>query len=98
MTSSCENAVFLSRNNPQTPCSKLLKTRLRSLWKHKTTTAVNILSLSVGLASCATGVFVLPAYFELATRGFDDSANIYRVVSDLAVAVRQPCLFPTLNF
>lgn len=58
-----------------------LKLALRNLWKHKTSTAINMLSLSVGLASCA--LVLLFFQHELSfDKKFPDSANIYRVVSD----------------
>jgi putative ABC transport system permease protein len=58
-----------------------VKLALRTLWKHKTSTAINILSLSAGLASCAL-VFLFVQHELSFDKGFDDSASIYRVVSN----------------
>jgi putative ABC transport system permease protein len=53
---------------------------LRTLWKNKSTTAINILSLSVGLASCAL-VFLFCQHEFSFDKGFDNGGDIYRVVS-----------------
>src|ERR1700756_1885597 len=58
-----------------------LKLAFRNLWKHKTTTAINILSLSVGLASFT--LILLFLQHELSfDKDFKNGANIYRLVSD----------------
>jgi putative ABC transport system permease protein len=57
-----------------------LKLALRNLWKRKTTTAINILSLSVGLASCAL-VFLFCQHEFSFDKGFDNSDDVYRVTS-----------------
>ncbi len=57
-----------------------LKLALRNLWKRKTTTAINILSLSVGLASCAL-VFLFCQHELSFDKGFDHGEDIYRVTS-----------------
>ncbi|MDB4901291.1 MAG: macB 1 [Mucilaginibacter sp.] len=57
-----------------------LKLALRNLWKHKTTTAINILSLSVGLASCAL-VFLFCQHELSFDKGFDHNEDIYRITS-----------------
>jgi len=57
-----------------------LKLALRNLWKRKTTTAINVLSLSVGLASCAL-VFLFCQHELSFDKGFDHSEDIYRVTS-----------------
>ena len=51
-----------------------LKLSLRNLWKHKTTAAINVLSLSVGLASCAL-VFLFCQHELSFDKGFDNSAG-----------------------
>jgi putative ABC transport system permease protein len=56
------------------------KLALRNLWKRKTTTAINILSLSVGLASCAL-VFLFCQHELSFDKGFDHGEDIYRVTS-----------------
>src|ERR1700744_5530399 len=58
-----------------------LKLGLRTLWKHKTSTAINVLSLSVGLASCAL-VFLFFQHELSFDKEFAGNANIYRLVSD----------------
>jgi putative ABC transport system permease protein len=56
------------------------KLALRNILKHKTTTAINILSLSVGLASVA--LVFLYAQRELSfDKGFENSDRIYRITS-----------------
>lgn len=57
-----------------------LKLALRNIWKRKTTTAINVLSLSAGLASCAL-VFLFCQHELTFDKGFDRSGDIYRVVS-----------------
>ncbi len=57
-----------------------LKLALRNLWKRKTTTTINILSLSVGLASCAL-VFLFCQHELSFDKGFDHAEDIYRVTS-----------------
>ncbi len=57
-----------------------LKLALRNLRKRKTTTAINVLSLSVGLASCAL-VFLFCQHELSYDKGFDYSDDIYRVTS-----------------
>ena len=57
-----------------------LKLALRNIWKRKATTAINVLSLAVGLASCA--LVVLFCQHELSyDKGFDHGEDIYRVTS-----------------
>ena len=57
-----------------------LKLALRNLWKRKTTTAINVLSLSIGIASC--GLVFLFCQHELSfDKGFDNSVDIYRIIS-----------------
>ena len=55
---------------------------IRSLWKYKSFTAINLLGLSIGIAS-AILIFMIADY----ENGFDklhkDSNNIYRVVTKL---------------
>ncbi len=70
-----------------------LKLALRNLWKHKTSTAINILSLSAGLASCAL-VFLFFQHELSFDKDFGNSANIYRVVSDFG----KGSLAPTVPF
>jgi putative ABC transport system permease protein len=74
-----------------------LKLALRGLWKHKTTTAINILSLSVGLASCAL-VFLFCQHELSYDKGFADSANIYRIVSDFGGGGAPTVPFPYTKF
>jgi len=57
-----------------------LKLALRNLWKRKTSTAINILGLSVGLASCAL-VFLFARHELSFDKGFDDAEDTYRITS-----------------
>lgn len=57
-----------------------VKLALRNLWKNKTTTAINILSLSVGLASCALMFLFCQHEFSF-DKGFENDDDIYRVIS-----------------
>ena len=57
-----------------------VKLALRNIRKHKTTTAINVLSLSVGLTSCAL-VFLFFQHELSFDKGFDNADRIYRVTS-----------------
>ena len=57
-----------------------LKLAFRNLWKHKSTTVINILGLAVGLASCAV-VFLYFQHELSFDKGFDDGDRIYRITS-----------------
>jgi putative ABC transport system permease protein len=57
-----------------------LKLALRNIWKRKTTTTINVLSLSVGLAACAL-VFLFCQHELSFDKGFDRSEDIYRITS-----------------
>src|SRR5579863_3712812 len=52
----------------------------RNLWKRKTTTAINIIGLAVGLACCAL-VFLYFQHELSFDEGFDNSDDIFRVTS-----------------
>src|ERR1700761_604513 len=56
------------------------KLALRNLWKRKTTTAINVLSLAIGLASCAL-MFLYYQHEISFDKGFDNGEDIYRVTS-----------------
>ena len=66
-----------------------LKLALRNLWKRKTSTIINILSLSVGLASCAL-VFLFGQHELSFDKGFDNAADIYRVTSTFKDGSKAP--------
>jgi len=66
-----------------------LKLALRNLWKRKTTTAINVLSLSVGLASCAL-VFLFCQHELSFDKGFDNGDDIYRVTSTFSDGGKAP--------
>jgi len=66
-----------------------LKLALRNLWKRKTTTAINILSLSVGIASCAL-VFLFIQHELSFDKGFDNNEDIYRVTSSFGDGSKAP--------
>jgi putative ABC transport system permease protein len=66
-----------------------LKLALRNLWKRKTTTAINVLSLSVGLASCAL-VFLFCQHELSFDKGFDNNDDIYRVTSNFSDGSKAP--------
>lgn len=57
-----------------------LKLALRNLWKRKTTTAINVVGLSIGLACCAL-VFLFFQHDLSFDKGFDNSPDIYRITS-----------------
>ena len=57
-----------------------IKLALRNLWKHKTTTLINISGLAVGLACCAL-VFLYFQHESSFDKGFDNGENIFRVTS-----------------
>jgi len=57
-----------------------LKIALRNLWKYKGYTAINILGLSIGLASCLL-IFIFVRYESSYDKGYVNSERIYRVVS-----------------
>ena len=57
-----------------------IKLALRNILKHKTTTAINVLSLSIGIASCAL-VFLFCQHEFSFDKGFDHSDDIYRITS-----------------
>src|ERR1700756_4237419 len=62
---------------------------LRNLWKRKTSTIINILGLSVGLACCAL-VFLFVQHELSFDKGFDDAKDIYRVTSDFGKGSSAP--------
>jgi putative ABC transport system permease protein len=66
-----------------------LKLALRNLWKRKTTTAINILSLSAGLACCAL-VFLFCQHELSFDKGFDNGDDIYRVTSTFKDGSKAP--------
>jgi len=66
-----------------------LKLALRNLWKRKATTTINVLSLSVGLASCAL-VFMFCQHEFSFDKGFDHGEDIYRVTSDFGGGSQAP--------
>jgi len=53
----------------------------RNLWKRKTTSAINVFGLAVGLACCAL-VFLYFQHELSFDKGFDNRDDIYRVTSD----------------
>src|SRR5580693_5605031 len=57
-----------------------LKLAFRNLWKRKSTTAINVLGLAVGLASCAL-VFLYFQHELSFDKGFANADNIYRITS-----------------
>ncbi|MGZ4000506.1 MAG: ABC transporter permease [Mucilaginibacter sp.] len=61
----------------------------RNLWRRKTTTAINIIGLAVGLASCAL-VFLYFQHELSFDKGFDNHDDIYRVTSDFGGGSQAP--------
>jgi len=57
-----------------------LKIAWRNLWKNKGYTLINILGLSIGMASCIL-IFIFIRYQMSFDKGFKDENRIYRVVS-----------------
>ncbi|MDB5139743.1 MAG: hypothetical protein JWR12_1659 [Mucilaginibacter sp.] len=66
-----------------------LKLALRNIWKHKTTTAINVLSLSAGIASCAL-VFLFVQHELSFDKGFDNADDIYRITSTFKDGSKAP--------
>ncbi|MGZ3873787.1 MAG: ABC transporter permease, partial [Mucilaginibacter sp.] len=66
-----------------------LKLAFRNVWKRKTTTAINVLSLSAGLASCAL-VFLFWQHELSFDKGFDNGDDIYRVTSTFKDGSKAP--------
>ncbi|NRF40836.1 ABC transporter permease [Pedobacter foliorum] len=58
-----------------------LKIALRNLWKHKAYTFINIVGLSIGLASCIL-IFIFIHYQLSFDMGFKNKDRIYRVVTN----------------
>ncbi len=58
-----------------------LRISLRNLWKHKTSTAINVLGLSLGISS-AIIVFLIVRYELSFDRFHEDADRTYRVVAD----------------
>jgi putative ABC transport system permease protein len=61
----------------------------RNLWKRKTTTAINVLGLSVGLTCCAL-VFLFFQHELSFDKGFDNGEDIYRVTSTFKDGSKAP--------
>ncbi|MES2110114.1 MAG: ABC transporter permease [Bacteroidota bacterium] len=57
-----------------------LKLAVRNLWKRKTTTAINVFSLAIGLTCCAL-VFLYWQHELSFDKGFDNRDDIYRITS-----------------
>ncbi|MDO3642410.1 ABC transporter permease [Mucilaginibacter sp. L3T2-6] len=57
-----------------------LKLAVRNLWKRKTSTAINIFSLAIGLTCCAL-VFLYWQHELSFDKGFDNRDDIYRITS-----------------
>jgi putative ABC transport system permease protein len=66
-----------------------LKLTLRNLWKRKTTTFINVLSLATGLACCAL-VFLLCQYELSFDKGFDNADDVYRITSTFKDGSKAP--------
>lgn len=58
-----------------------LKIALRNLFKHKVYTLINILGLSIGMASCIL-IFIFIQYQYSFDKGFQNENRIFRFVSD----------------
>ena len=58
-----------------------LKIALRNLWKNKGYTLINILGLSIGMASCIL-IFIFIRFQLSFDEGYKNSDRIYRVVTD----------------
>ncbi|MES2278759.1 MAG: FtsX-like permease family protein [Bacteroidota bacterium] len=66
-----------------------LKLAIRNLWKRKTSTFINVLSLATGLTACAL-VFLYFQHEYSFDKGFDNRKNVYRVVSNFASGAKAP--------
>ena len=61
---------------------------IRKLWKHKAHAVINVLGLTVGLASCL--IIFLITHFELSFDHFHPDGNrIYRLVTEITMNGRQ---------
>jgi len=58
-----------------------LKIALRNIWKNKIYTLINILGLSIGMASCIL-IFIFISFQLSFDEGFKNENRIYRVVTD----------------
>lgn len=58
-----------------------LKIALRNLWKNKAYTFINVMGLSIGMASCIL-IFLFVRYQLSFDEGFKNEDRIYRVVTD----------------
>lgn len=65
------------------------KLAFRNLWKHKATTAINIMGLAVGLACCAL-VFLFFQHELSFDKGFDNRDDIYRITSTFKDGSKAP--------
>ena len=66
-----------------------LKLAFRNLWKRKTTTAINVLGLAVGLTCCAL-VFLFFQHELSFDKGFDNRDDIYRITSTFSDGSKAP--------
>lgn len=66
-----------------------IKLAIRSISRHKASTAINVSSLSVGIACCAL-VFLFAQHEFSFDKGFDNADNIYRVTSTFAGDSKAP--------
>ncbi|HTE00315.1 MAG TPA: ABC transporter permease [Mucilaginibacter sp.] len=66
-----------------------LKLAFRNLWKRKTTTAINVFGLAVGLA-CCTLVFLFFQHELSFDKDFNNGDDIYRVTSDFGGGSKAP--------
>jgi putative ABC transport system permease protein len=66
-----------------------LKLAFRNLWKRKSTTAINVLGLAVGLACCAL-VFLFFQHELSFDKGFDNRDDIYRITSTFKDGSKAP--------
>jgi putative ABC transport system permease protein len=57
-----------------------LKLAIRNIWKRTITTGINVLSLAVGITSCAL-VFLYYQHEKSFDKGFDNADRIYRVTT-----------------
>lgn len=66
-----------------------LKLAVRNLWKRKTSTAINVFSLAIGLTCCAL-VFLYWQHELSFDKGFDNRDDIYRITSNFKGESKAP--------
>jgi putative ABC transport system permease protein len=83
------NKVFLNITLAKPMFKNYLKLAVRNLWKRKTTTFINVLSLAAGLTCCAL-VFLFWQHELSFDKGFDNADDVYRIISTFKDGSKAP--------